>query len=563
MKFSNSQSEMGEVIASLWHYFRPAAWFSVFMSVLMLAPTVYMFEVYERVINSSSYLTLAMETVFVLGALVLLEVLGWTRAEIMREAGVALDRILSARVFDATFGANLKRLPGGSVQTMNDFRSVCDSFHSPAVLAVLDAPASLVFLIVMFAISPILGWATVAAALAQTLVGWLNERGTQPPLTRANRSAIEAQLYADGTLRHAQVIEAMGMLGHIHRRWMGKQNEFLELQAQASRHSGLYQALSKFVQTTTGSMLMGLGAWLLLNNQLGGGASFMIVGSVLGARVLTPLILIVSQWQNVINVRNSYSRLSLTLKLVQARDEDMPLPRPTGRLQVEDLIAGPPGASAPILKGLNFSLSAGQVLAVVGPSASGKTTLARLLVGLWPAANGKVRLDGADVYAWDKAELGPHIGYLPQGVELFEGSIASNIARFGPVDMNKVEAAARAVGLHEFISELPLGYDSPVGRDGAMLSGGQRQRVGLARAVYGNPVFVVLDEPNSSLDQKGDTALASAIQQLKSSGTTFVVMTHRTSVLAVADKMLVLREGQMQIYGMRDDVMNALSGVPA
>ena len=237
----------------------------------------------------------------------------------------------------------------------------------------------------------------------------------------------------------------------------------------------------------------------------------------------------------------------------------MLLPPPKGRLAVENLVAAAPGSQAPILKGLAFGLQPGEVLAVVGPSASGKTTLARLLMGLWPAVSGKVRLDGADVFAWDKQELGPHLGYLPQGVELLEGTLAENIARFGEPSRVKGEAVARAVGLHEFIESLPQGYDSPVGREGAMLSGGQRQRVALARALYGDPVLVVLDEPNSSLDEAGDAALAQAIQALKARGTTFVVMTHRTSVLGVADKMLVLRDGAQQAFGPRDEVLAALN----
>jgi len=237
----------------------------------------------------------------------------------------------------------------------------------------------------------------------------------------------------------------------------------------------------------------------------------------------------------------------------------MALPAPIGRLQVDALVAGAPGNQGAILKGVSFALQPGEVLAVVGPSASGKTTLARLLVGIWPAISGKVRLDGADVHTWNKLELGPHVGYLPQGVELFDGSVAENIARFGEVNQAKVEAAARAVGLHELISALPQGYDSQVGREGAILSGGQRQRVGLARAIYAKPAFVVLDEPNSSLDEQGDAALAGAISLLAAQGTTFVVMTHRTSVLGVADKMLVLRDGQAQMFGPRDDVLKALN----
>jgi ATP-binding cassette subfamily C exporter for protease/lipase len=559
MSSNKPPSELRTAINALQPYFRRAALFSVIASLLILAPSVYMLEVYDRVVNTRSHMTLAMLTVLVLFAYVVMEVLEWVRSEVMHEASLAFDRRMSGRIFTAIFEANLKRLPGGTAQPMNDFRSVRDFLTTPVLLALMEAPVALTFLILIFAISPVLGWSAVVAAILVTFVGWLNERSTQPPLLAANRSAIAAQQYADGTLRNAQVIESMGMLGNIHKRWMGKQQEFLGLQAKASEHAGFYQAISKFLQNTTSSMLLGLGAWLLLRNQLNGGAAYMIIGSILGGRVLAPLVQIVSQWQTVVNVRDAYGRLDNMLSMVAVRPESMALPAPLGHLQVEALIAGAPGIPAPILKGISFGLLPGDVLAVVGPSASGKTTLARLLVGLWPASNGKVRLDGVDVFTWDKLELGPYIGYLPQGVELFDGSLAENIARFGEVDQVKVEAAARAIGLHDFILSLPQGYDSPVGREGTMLSGGQRQRVGLARAFYDNPAFIVLDEPNSSLDEQGDADLASAIKQLKAKGSTFVVMTHRTSVLSVADKMLVLRDGQLQMFGPRDDVLKALA----
>jgi ATP-binding cassette subfamily C exporter for protease/lipase len=559
MSSNKPTTELRSAINELMPYFRRAALFSVFASLLILAPSVYMLEVYDRVVNTRSHMTLAMLTVVVLFAFVVMEVLEWVRSEVMHEASMAFDRRMSGRIFSAIFEANLKRLPGGSAQPMNDLRSVRDFLSTPVLLALMEAPVALTFLILIFAISPVLGWSAVVAAILVTFVGWLNERSTQPPLLAANRSAIAAQQYADGTLRNAQVIESMGMLGNIHKRWMGKQQEFLGLQAKASDHAGFYQAVSKFLQNTTSSMLLGLGAWLLLRNQLNGGEVYMIIGSILGGRVLAPLVQIVSQWQTVVNVRDAYNRLDGMLSTVALRPESMALPAPLGHLQVEGLIAGAPGIPVPILKGISFGLQPGDVLAVVGPSASGKTTLARLLVGLWPAINGKVRLDGVDVFTWDKLELGPHIGYLPQGVELFDGSMAENIARFGELDQTKVEAAARAIGLHEFILSLPQGYDSPVGREGTMLSGGQRQRVGLARAFYGNPAFIVLDEPNSSLDEQGDADLARAITQLKAKGCTFIVMTHRTSVLSVADKMLVLREGQLQMFGPRDEVLKALA----
>jgi ATP-binding cassette subfamily C exporter for protease/lipase len=285
----------------------------------------------------------------------------------------------------------------------------------------------------------------------------------------------------------------------------------------------------------------------------------LIVSSILGGRVIKPLVEIVTNWRAAVNARDAYRRLEALLTAVPAKPEAMPLPAPRGKLGAENLIVSAPGTQAPILRGVTFGLNPGEVLAVIGPSASGKTTLARALTGVWPSVGGKARLDGADVHSWDKAELGPNVGYLPQGVELFDGTIAENIARFGRLEMHKVEAAAKAVGLHEFILDLPNGYETELGPEGARLSGGQRQRVGLARALYGDPVFVVLDEPNSSLDDAAENALCDAIVEAKGRGTTFVVITHRTSLLKVCDKVLFLRDGQVQAFGPRDEVLAAMA----
>ena len=548
---------------SLSPFYWRAFGFALLGGLLMLVPTVYMLEVYDRVVNSRSHMTLVMLTVLVVAAYVVMEVLEWARSETLYEAGEQLDKRLATRVFNSIYESNLRRLGGGTIQPMNDFRTIRDFLHSPVVGAVMESPVSLVFMVLLFLMSPWLGWCAVVGAVLQVFVGWLNERSTTPYMMEANRSAIGAQVYADGSLRNAEVIESMGMLQHIHARWLGRQREFLSLQAKASDNAGSFQAISKFLQTTMGSLLLGLAAWLLLHDKLAGGAGMMIMASVLGGRMLAPLAQVVTQWRAVVNARDAWDRLDGLMQQVPQRQPAMPLPPPRGSLGVEQVVAAAPGkqqgGQVPILKGVAFALAPGEVLAVVGPSASGKSTLARLLVGLWPAASGKVRLDGADVFTWDKQELGPHVGYLPQGVELLDGTLAENIARFGEVSMAKVEAAARLVGLHEYILALPKGYESPVGRDGAMLSGGQRQRVALARALYGDPVFVVLDEPNSSLDDAGDAALARAIRELKSRGTTFVLMTHRTSVLEVSDKMLILSEGTPKAFGPRDEVLAALS----
>ncbi len=558
MKPHSPPSELSQALEPLRPEIYRAIGFSLIISFLALSPTVYMLEVYDRVVNSRSDVTLLMLTLMVILAYAVMELLEKVRGALMRASGVLLDAALSKRVYDAMFTGFFKRQLGGNMQVLNDLKLVREFLANPALMAVMEAPVALVALALIFAISPILGWSAVVGALVQVAITWMNERASRKPLMEANLAAMNAQQFADASLRNAHVMESMGMLDAVHSQWQKRQKNFLALQAQASEGAGFWTAMSKLLQLVMSSLLLGLGAWLLLSNSLNGGASMMIIGSVLGARVLAPLSQLVAQWNAVVNVRSAWARLEGLLAQVPPKPEAMALPAPKGYLTVEGLMAGAPGQQVPIVRGVQFGLAKGEVLAVVGPSASGKTTLARLLVGLWPAMSGKVRLDGADVYTWDKSELGPYLGYLPQGVELLEGSLAENIARFGEVDMAQVEAAARLVGLHELIMSMPQGYNSPIGRDGAMLSGGQRQRVGLARALYGKPVFVVLDEPNSSLDEAGDLALANAIAALKQLGTTFVVMTHRTSVLGVADKMLIMRDGAQQAFGPRDEVLAAL-----
>ena len=550
--------ELRAALVQLRPFFTRAGWFSLFASVLVLAPSGYMLEVYSRVVDSRSYGTLFWLTVVVLGAYALMELLEWARAEVMRAAAQRFDALLSTRVFDAVFAAKLRNVPGGTAQPLQDFAKLRDFLFSPALLAIMEAPVAILMAVLLFLISPWLGWSAVVFGIAQTLVALWNERRTKQPLMQANQKAFQAQQYADGTLRNAEVIAAMGMLRATHQRWVQKQREFLNLQAQASESAGGFQALGKLLQTTLSSLLLGLACWLLLNNELHGGGGMMIVGSILGGRMLAPLLQVVAQWQAVIGVRESWHRLEALLAAVPKDPENMALPAPRGVLQVEQLMAGAPGSPGVIVRGVAFALQPGEVLAVVGPSASGKSTLARLLVGLWPVASGKVRLDGVDIFSWDKAELGPHVGYLPQGVELLEGTLAQNIARFGEVDMHKVRAAAQAVGVDALIESLPQGYETVVGPGGVRLSGGQRQRIGLARALYGAPTLIVLDEPNSNLDDEGDAALARAIAQASARGATVVVITHRTSVLGVAHKMLLIRDGVQQAFGPRDEVLAAL-----
>jgi ATP-binding cassette subfamily C exporter for protease/lipase len=476
----------------------------------------------------------------------------------LQQTALKFDAKMRERVFNTVFEANLRRIPGASSQVLNDLRTLREFISSPAATAIMDVPLALLFIVVIFLINPIMGWMSIIGALLSVLLAYFTERDTQPPLTAANRAAIAAQNYANGSLRNAQVIEAMGMQKNIHERWMKRQKEFLYMQAAASDKAGAFSSVSKFVQLAQSSLLLGAGCWLTILGQFSGGGGLMIVASTLGGRVLSPIAQLIGMWKYVVNARDAYARLDKLLAAVPIKQPGMALPPPKGLLSVEGVMAGAPGSTVAIIRGVSFVVPAGQVVAIVGPSASGKTTLARLLVGVWPAANGKVRLDGVDIFPWNKAELGPHIGYLPQDVELFDGTLAENIARFSHVDMAQVEAAARAVGLHETILALPQGYETSIGDDGCFLSGGQRQRVGLARAIYGNPRFLVLDEPNSSLDEAGEKALVQTLLALKAQGTTIIVITHRTSVLVAVDLMLILQDGQVKAYGPRDEVLAAL-----
>jgi len=553
------KSEVREALYALSPWGVRVLLFSVVTNILVLSPSVYMLEVYDRVINSRNYQTLVMLTILVVGLYIMLEALEWVRSGIMRDAARAFDQRLRGRVFDTAFAARLKNLPVGSAaQVLSDLRAIREAIGAHVTLSFMDAPLAMLVLIILFLMHPLLGWFSVIGALLQFLIGFFNERRIKQPMMKASRGSTGSQMYAGSVLRNVQVIRSMGMLGDMRQRWLTKQREFIASQADASDTAGANAAFSKLVQSLLSSSLLGIGCWLTLDGKLFG--SGMIVGSILGGKVLSPLVQIIGNWRQVEGAREAVVRLDGMLKMFPAEEKKMPLPPPKGTLSVEGVVAGAPGSQIQIIRGLSFRVAPGDSLAVVGPSASGKTTLARLLTGIWPPMGGKVRLDGSDIYTWNKEELGPHVGYLPQTVELFDGTIAENVARFGEPDRQKVLAACRMVGLEEFIATLPGGYETPIGDDGAFLSGGQRQRVALARAVYGMPRLVVLDEPNSNLDTDGDAALINTLQQLKAAGSTVIVMTHRMNVLAAVGFMLVLIEGQIKQFGPRDQVLAALQG---
>lgn len=535
------------------------AGFSLAIGLLMLVAPWFMFEVYGRVLNSRSLVTLGMLLLLVVGTYVLIELLDLVRGRLLAQAGRRVDEALRAPLFDAVHEGHRLRRAAGGAQPFTDLRTLRDFAASPAVTAVFDAPAALIMLALLFLMNVWLGAMALAGAAIQAALAWSTEKRTMPLLAEAQRASSDAQGFAHGALRNAQVIEAMGMLGHVRRPWLARHSRFLALQADASDTAGTNATVAKLVQTMQGSLLLGAAALLVLEGTLWGGAGMMIVASILGGRVLAPLAQLVPQWRQVVEARGAYRRLDALLREHVVPPPQMPLPPPRGVLTVEGLVAGAPGSTLPIVRGVSFAARPGEVVAVIGPSAAGKTTLARLLLGIWPPMAGRVRLDGVDVYAWNKAELGPHVGYLPQGVELFDGTVAENVARFGDVDAAKVDAALDLVGLRETVDALPAGAATRIGEDGAILSGGQRQRVGLARALYGDPPFVVLDEPNANLDEAGEQALLKALHALKARRATVVAITHRTTFLPAVDKLLVLTDGQATMFGPRDEVLARLA----
>jgi ATP-binding cassette subfamily C exporter for protease/lipase len=472
-------------------------------------------------------------------------------------AGAALDAQLNARIYTAAFEGNLRGGGTNAGQAINDLTAVRQFVTGNGVFAFFDAPWFPIYLGVVFLIHPWLGVLALGGAIVLIALAVTNQLATRGLLAQANAAAVQSAADATNNLRNAEAIEAMGMLTNLRTRWYEKYRKVLALQGVASDRAGTITSITKFIRITQQSLVLGLGALLAIEGKITPGG--MIVASILMGRALQPVELLIGSWTQFLNARSAYDRLERLLKAFPSREERMELPAPTGHLALESVVAAAPGTQAPILRGISFAIEPGNVLGVIGPTASGKSTLARLLVGVWPAMSGTVRLDGADVYKWDKEHLGNHVGYLPQDIELFGGTIAENIARFGEVNSEKVIEAARQAGVHEMILRFPKGYDTPIGVGGSFLSGGQKQRIALARALYGAPSFLVLDEPNSNLDENGESALVQAVQAQKAAGRTVVLITHRTSILSAVDKLLLLREGAVQLFGPRQQVLDAIA----
>jgi ATP-binding cassette subfamily C exporter for protease/lipase len=531
--------------------------FSFAINLLLLVPALYMLQVYDRVLSSRNEVTLLMLTLVMVVLYLLEAALEYVRSAVLVRASAALDLQLNNRVFDASFGQYLQKRGANPGQAFVDLASVRQFLTNQGLFAFFDAPWTPIYIAVIFLLSPWLGLFALLAGALLFGMAFLNERMTGPVLAQAGRAAAAANNYASSHLRNAEVIEAMGMLGNLRRRWFARHADFLGAHAQASDRAASINAVTRFLRLATQSGILGLGALLVIENALTPGG--MIAASILLGRALAPVELAIATWRGFVSARGAYTRLDALLEAHPRTGGKLALPRPEGAVAVENLLLGAPGSSAPILKGLNFRVAPGMLVAVIGPSASGKSTLARALVGVWAPIAGAVRLDGADVHSWGKDQLGPWIGYLPQDVELFEGTIAENISRFGELDPEKVVRAARRAGVHDLVLHLPQGYDTQIGDGGLALSGGQRQRIALARALYGDPALLVLDEPNANLDEAGDAALIAALRMLKEEKRTVFVMTHRANVLSVSDAVILLANGTVQAHGPRDAVLKALA----
>ncbi len=548
-----------ELTATLWSFrqaFFMAGFFSLVSNLLMLTPTLYMLEVYDRILASRSELTLLAMSLLALGLFGVMALAEWLRTRVLVRAGLDLDERLGTQVFQASFAASLSQALTAPARAFQDLLQVRQFLTGQGIFAMFDVPWVPIYLAVLFLLHPWLGVLGLVFALVQALLAGWGHHLAQTPFEAAAAANLEAGNFLQSKLRNAELIESMGMLGNLRQRWRQRHRAALSHAQSSQDITQRLLAWGKFIRYCQQSLALGAGALLVIDGKLSPGG--MIAASVLMNRALAPIEQIAAGWRGLSRAAAAFVRLE---KLLADFPPHLATQSPValrGQLDLRGVVATAPGRVNPILANIDLTVASGTVLVILGPSGAGKSTLARVMMGIWPDLAGEVLLDGRPMHHSDRAGLGPHLGYLPQDIELFEGSLAENIARFGKINPEKVIEAARNTGLHDMILRLPKGYDTPIGEAGALLSGGQRQRVALARAIYGSPALMVLDEPNANLDDAGEVALINTVQHMKSKGGTVVVITHRPSILAVADRALLLVEGRVQAEGPRDVVLATL-----
>lgn len=551
------ESELKQTILASKKTILMAGFFSMFINLLMLVPPLYMLQLYDRVLTSRSESTLYMLTMIVIVLFITMGLLEVVRSRILIKFGNKFANLLSNRVFESTFELANKKPEAASSRLMGDLMQLRQYLSGNGLFAFFDAPWIPIYIIVLFMFHIYFGVFAIFAAIVLVCITLLNEYSTKEMMNKANVLNRDSMMQLEANIRNSEIINAMGMKTNIRKKWETKYFGFLVAQDEASNQAGIWSNMSKTLRMFFQSMILGLGAYLAINMELSAG--MMIAGSIIMGRALAPLDLMINTWKGFSGARMSFKRVDQLLKDFPKNKEYMELPAPKGFLTLEGIYAKPPASEQYTLENIQFAINKGDVVGVVGPSAAGKSTLARVILGVWPVAIGTVRMDGADISQWDREHLGKYIGYLPQDIELFNGTISENIARFTEIDSQKVIEAAIKAGVHEMILRLPEGYDTNIGNGAVVLSGGQRQRIGLARAIYDNPVFLVLDEPNSNLDEQGEIALLKTVEELKRSETTIVIITHRPSILKATNKILVMNSGKVEKYGDSDEILGSIS----
>jgi len=563
MTTRNKTDEVRDVLRSCRSYFLTVGVFSLAINLLYLSSPLYMLQVYDRVISSSSVMTLAMLTIALLIAFTALAGLDVVRASVLTRASIRLDRLLAGRVVTAILDS-ASILGGARSQLLRDFDTFRQFITGMGIHALFDLPWAPLYIMVIFILSPIMGGFALACAVLLILMALINERIVRPPMNESNDAASRNYSFTEMSLRNAEVVQAMGMIDGLLRRWSRDRVKMISRQVQASDRAAIMSSMIRFLRLSMQSLILGVGAFLVIERQITVGAMF--AASILLGRSLQPIEQIVGSWRNLISAREAYRRIRELLAANPVRAARLELPRPVGHVSVEGLTYAPPRSNKPILKSVSFRIEPGEVIGIIGPSGAGKSTLVRNIVGVLRPNAGTVRLDGADIGTWPRAELGQYIGYLPQDVELFADSVHANISRFQLTRGENVVRAAQMAGVHDMVLRLADGYETQVGEGGMTLSGGYRQRIGLARAVFGHPSLVVLDEPSSNLDAEGEAALSECILKLKQNKVTVILVSHRPSTVAVVDKILLLIDGVVEAYGPRAEILARLSAprsVPA
>ena len=549
---------MQKFLNSCRYFFGYAFFFSMFVNVLQLTFSIYMLQVYDKVLTSYNLSTLTVITVAAVIALVVMALLEWIRSRLLVRAGIEFDHMLSRDVLKLNLQGAGAPSGGPSAQggSLRDVQILRNFLGGNAVFAFFDAPWMPIYFALIFILHPSLGWVAVGGGLLVLVLGLLTERLTRRRLEAATHLNAQSFNLTGAAMRNASIVRSMGMIGNVTARW-GKVNDLIiRLQTRASRSAGLIHAISKSLRVGLQVLIYAVGAYLTVMHESTAGV--MIAASIVMGRALAPIDQAMATYKQSVDARGAYQRLKALLEAPPAQPA-MDLPDPAGELTAENLYFAV--GERPIIKGISFRMPAGQSLAIIGPSAAGKSTLCKLLLNIWQPTSGKVRIDRADMASWDSEKLGPFLGYLPQDVELFSGSVAENIARLGEVDSAGVIRAARLAGVHEMILALPKGYDTQIGDQGAALSGGQRQRIGLARALYGDPRVIVLDEPNSNLDEEGEASLAQAVLNLKRQQATLILVTHKASILSIVDNIMMVQDGQIALCGPRQEVLAKLAEI--